>query len=39
MAHAGENRNDLSAARLAFGTVLAGMALPAGMWFIQFFVW
>ena len=24
---------------LAFGTVLAGMALPAGMWFIQFFVW
>jgi hypothetical protein len=24
---------------LAFGTMLAGMALPAGMWFIQFFVW
>jgi hypothetical protein len=24
---------------LAFAGVLAGMALPAGMWFIQFFVW
>ncbi len=24
---------------LAFAGVLAGMALPAGLWFIQFFVW